>query len=334
MIRKLLLIFLGFMASFSIMAMNPVLPSIQDIVEEFRGPLKVKIEELGKSFIKKSRDSVIRYTNSDATPCLMRMVPAKESLEVIKYFNDLNDEKTELYEEVHYIGCSNLLSVKEKVNRKGRNLKPLTLDQVGDGFRNFNLAEEEDYFHYQLLNDRNDMIFQLTQRRQGDEIIFDMKVLGQTFLRGTIENSKVLLRFFPHEIAYRREYMGIRSNSQFTPYTIKSLKDEQTRRWDYLGTTGVKLSQNNFLRYLSMSLNKRTLESLSSIVKYQLWWFPETSFTGGGGQSQRLLNEFKLLLTRLLNNTPTELTLVKNFVRSFIESIEQGRIVDRRPKEE
>ncbi|MCP4913337.1 MAG: hypothetical protein GY909_09465 [Oligoflexia bacterium] len=334
MFRKLLFTLIGIMACSSVAAMNPVLPSIQDIVEEFRGPLAVKIEELGKSFISKGRDSVIRYTSSEATPCLMRMVPAKESLGVIKYFEDVNEQRTESYEEVHYIGCSNLLSVKEKVSRKGRDLKTLTLEQVGRGFRDFNLSDNEDYFHYQLLNDRNDLVFQLTQRREGENVIFDMKVLGQTFLRGTLNKEKILYRFFPHDINYEREYMGFRSNSVFTPYTIKSIKDHNSGRWDYLGTTGVKLSQNNFLRYLSMSLNKRTLEHLTSIVKYQLWWFPETSFTGGGGQSQRLLNEFKLLLTRLLNNTPTELTLVKNFVRAFIESIEQGRIIDRRPKEE
>ena len=329
---KNLFFLLTFFLSLNLWALPKELPTIDNIVEEFRGALKIKVGELGKNFIRRTRNDQVHYLNSEPTACLMWMVPAKETLVKIQYRHQLNETKTELSEEVVYYGCKNELALREKFTSKGTDLERRPISTIEKGSRSFMLAKNENFLNYQIVNDRNDVLFHLTQRREDESTFFEMRVLGELFLRGQFRQDRAVFRFYPFNIDYKRDYMGIGSRNEFTPYTIKVVEVEKDK-WRYLGATGVQLSLNNFLRYLSSSLNERVLNSITSMVKYQLYWFPATSFTGGAGKSQRLINEFKLLLTRLLNNTPTELTLVKNFVRNFITAIEGGEIVDNRKDE-
>ena len=91
------------------------------------------------------------------------------------------------------------------------------------------------------------------------------------------------------------------------------------------------MSQNTFLQFFSFWAVRNGLANVKSFVDFHMYWFPPTELVSTGGQSQRLINELRLNLNRILNNT--NINLVEVYLRKLIEAVETGLIQDRRPPE-
>ncbi len=313
--------------------------TINDFVEEFRGPFRVKIEELSKNYIVRRAGNSLTFTSHEVVHCLWRKWEAGAILSRFEYF--YRKEGHELTETLRYSGCGDQLSLVEKVYSFGEKVKPLNFDDFSQGKRNFELEEGVQRKVYRLENERGEELFSLYVRKIEDGYrngtLASFHIRGQEFIRYRkvlgLKESRVIYHYEPYEVSYKRfpwYEMNIAQN--FTPLSLKVIaRSEGPDPIVYLSSQGERLSSNSFLNYINWLSIERGLSHVKNMTNFHLHWFPTTEFQSAVGQSQRLMSELKLMLTRLLNNT--ELNLVRNYVRELITAVESNFIIDKRPRE-
>lgn len=330
--------FLSLSASGTDLALPQALYSIDDLVSEFRSPLKTKVEDLKKNYRARTSNNLVEYTSHEKVNCLFVEWEPDSILTRIEYYFRVNGN--EGLDVLRYSGCGDNLNLVEKFLRIGVNHQPLSFDEFSRGQLSFELKKEWERYFYQIQNSKGENLFTLSGRwlnANKNSSLYTFSVRDQEFL-----NVRYL--YLPEETRVTYTFIGFDIVYHYAPYFKKAEKnDHNTFSFNvlvkksepmnplFLSSQDTLLSQNTFLQYFSYWAINNGLGIVKSFVDFHLYWFPPTEFVNTGGQSQRFINELRLNLNRILNNT--NVNLVEVYLRKLIEAVENGLISDRRPPE-
>lgn len=334
--KSLLLFLLSFQAQ-GALQLPTALYTIDDLVSEFRSPLKTKMEDLKKNYRLRTSNNLLEYSSHEKVNCLFQEWEPDTVLTRLEYF--FRNEGTEALDVFRYYGCGESQTLVERFLRIGPNQQALPFSQFSNVALSFELKKEWERYHYQLQNNKGEDLFTLSARwLDGAKVskLYSFSIRGQEFLlvKETMTNqeARVSYTFKGYNVKY--EYMPWfkkEITQNFNTFTFNVIQKAGLNTPTYLSSRGTLLSQNTFLQYFSYWAIKNGLANVKSFVDFHLYWFPPTELLNTGGQSQRLINELRLNLNRILNNT--NINLVEVYLRKLIEAVENGLIQDRRPRE-
>jgi hypothetical protein len=328
-------IFLMLIASFNLRAetvpLPPAVSTVNDIVNEFRNSLAMKITELGKNFITNTANQSIIFKNSAATKCNENLIPAGEALASIRY--NFNKQTNELIEKVTYTGCKDEITLIEDVVTRGGKLAPLKFSDLTKGKREFELDDEETYRLYRVSNAENEEIFKMLIEKKDKSKLVELYIAGQKFLRMNYDFQEKLTKlsftYYGYQAKYVRHYGTWTISSNFEPFTNTVMAG--MNQITYLDKAGFAIPQNGYSTTFDTYVNSRTLTTIRSIFDYHNFYFPSTQLMQDGAANARLKEELRIASNRLQNNT--ELNLVKKQIQEYMEAVENGLIIDKRPKQ-
>lgn len=308
--------------------------SINDIAEEFRGPLRSKISLLPENYIVDYKGQQVIMTSHETTTCLWEPLEAGSTLAKLEFFH--TEKNGELIETANYGGCNGSLSLKEVIITKGKNLKPITFKQFIKGQRDFTLKDEQTDMLYRLINDEGLELFRFQQSRNAKGLNVSFFILGHNFLSMNYEYKEDLTRLVVTYKSYAAAYVRIWSAWRYVPsfpgqfsQTILAYRTP-VNKVEYLNSKNSRMSQSSFQKVFNKNAVQDGFSRVSAFVKFHNFWFPSTEVAQVGGQNKELLNELRLMFTRLLNNS--ELNLVRNKIQEYIKAADEGKLVDLRPK--
>lgn len=312
--------------------------TIDDLVGEFRRPLQTKVEDLKKNYRSQTTNNLVEYSSNTNVNCLFREWEPGAVLTRLEYvFRKEGDQALDV---IRYKGCGEDTALVEKFLRFDPNALPLTFGQFSRAHLKFELQKEWSRYNYILENKKGEELFSLSGRwldASKTSSLYSFNMRGQEFLivryTKTSEETRITYTFKGFDISYSYPpYFKQTASQEHNQFTFKVLvKKERPDSPIYLSSFDSQLSQNSFLSYFSYWAIKNGLSNVKKFVDFHLYWFPPTEVVSSGGLSQRLINELRLALNRILNNT--NLNLVEVYLRNLIKSVEDGLIVDRRPQE-
>lgn len=303
------------------------IPTVNDLLQEVRSPFVTKLKQLKQNFITKGKEGTHTFTSDMMTICLHQEISPNTTLSRVVYQYSL--EEGRLVEEIKYYGCLDKYLFKEIITWEGEVEDIVTNN--GRVFSNisFELNDKVKRFHYSMKDSDGIVFFEVDSRGSVDDFTATFSLMRQKFMIWQKDIDSLVLQIYPISFDYRKKYFGISRNFSFEPFSFRVLNRNDS--WIFLTPSRHIMSLNNFLQFFDQSIKNRAFEIVQKINKYHLFFFPSTEFSQRSGGATRLLNEMRITLTRLLNNT--DMTLVKNFIRSLIEAIEKGLIIDNRPVE-
>ncbi len=307
---------------------------VDDIIEEFRGQLSTKFNDLGKNYITRIVDQSVSFLSTNPYSCNGVVNNPNAVLTTLQYFYKKTD--TELVEKSKYTGCNGEISLVEDVVTRGTNLNPLKFSDFIRGKRSFDLADGENYRLYQATNSDGEEIFKVLIQKNNNSKLVQFFITGQKFLTMNYDyaqdSTRLTLTFYGFNVTYARKYASWNMKMDFTPYksTVYVSKNSGNQAV-YLDNDGKQISLLNFLNGFTNQIMNTPIKLLYGIFAYHNYYFPETQATQTGAQSQKMLEELRIAQNRLLTNT--ELNLVKMLLQDYINALEKGLIIDNRPKQ-
>jgi hypothetical protein len=324
-----------FIISFGLKAETIPLPAsvsgVDEIVSEFRTLLVTKITDLGKNYISTLGNNTIIFTSSAAVNCNGSINQIGERLGSLLY--DTKQSAGELSERVVYTGCDSSISLIEDVVTRGRDLLPLPFSDIIKGKRTLELKDNETYRYYKFSNVEGDEIFSVVMEKKETSKQVNYFYLGQKFLSVNFDyqpdSTRAVFTYYGYSGKYVRKHSTWTTRNEFTTFsnTIIAKKNQFVI---YLGDAGNAISLSTFMNTFNSTIIDRPAATLGYIFDYHTYYFPKTESTKTGNQSQRFIDELRVAQNRLLTNT--EINLVKNLLKDFINAAELGQIIDNRPK--
>lgn len=283
------------------------------IVEEYRGALRSKLEELSQNYIASKTNQTIVWFSTDSTECNGKTYPAKSPLATLSFAIGVKSYQVELR------GCDKETVLVEQF---------LTHEQVSYSI--------SDYLDGLFPTKLARYLF-----RDGHGVnIFEWRQLGQTssfkFLNKSIldlykDESRWQYLVKGYDAEYAHENFGFNVTMNFPDFRTTVEWDNSSYR--IFDNDYHRIGINTFLTGYSNAIQTTTLTFVGSILKQLLAELPSTEFVSSGGQNSRFLDEMRLTYTRLLNNL--ELNLVRQLIQDVIKALETGllKITDNRPDE-
>lgn len=324
----------------NIRAENIPLPSsvldIEDLVSEFRSVFASKLVDLGKNYISQMSDKHIVYKSSENLMCNGIQTRAGMPVSSLKYHFS-NSAPNELVEKAIYTGCNDLVSLVEEVVTKGESVIPLNFNDFIRGKRTIDLKENETSRLYRILNGENEEIFKIMIEKSERLKSANFYFVGEKFLTITYEytptSSSAYFMVHSYAAKYNRKRSSWRSinNSPPVSFSVHVTRD-RIDQVSYLDGERKQLSLSNFLNLFDNKILGPVIYPIRGIMNYHNYYFPNTETTNTGAASQRLLEELRINQNRLINNI--ELNIVKTYIQNLINSVESGKIIDNRPKDQ
>lgn len=336
--KKILLILsvISFELKSEVVPLPPAISSVDDIVNEFRNSLVIKINDLSKNFISRSTDSAIFLTNSSVTKCNNETIQSGEPLAKIQYSYKLLSN--ELRERVTYFGCQNQVVLYEDIVTRGENLNPAKFGDIVKGKRDIDTSENETYRLYTISNSNNQEIFKILIDKSENKKLVEMYFIEQKIFRMNfdfkLDSTRLTLTYYPFKASYSVKNSFWKFNSSFNSFsnTAISTNKNGSVQTSYFDNKGIQITQKDFLLDFDDFIISGSIARLRSIIDTHNTIFPETQIVQTGSTNDHFKEELRLAFNRLQNNT--ELNLVKKQIQDYIEAVENGLIVDKRPKEQ
>lgn len=333
------LLILLFFISTGTFAQSVALPTsvlgMNEIISEFRDVYKTKITDLGKNYITVAADQFVLYKNVEKLNCLGVYQQPDSIVSSIKYsFQQVNNN--ELGERVIYTGCNGEISFIEDVFTKGDNLKPIGFNNIIKMQRDFELKDNETSRVYKVSNQEGDEVFKAVSEKQNNTLFESYYVFGNKFLtifyEYTPTSTRAMFTYYGYSFDYKRKKSSWRQRFNLVPFQNSVYVDKKSNgQAIYLDDVNKRISLSNFLEVFNDVVLSGTVNVLREIFDYHTNYFPLTTVTKTGAQSQRLLEELRINQNRINNNI--EINMVKTFIQNLINATEAGQIEDKRPKE-
>ncbi len=305
--------------------------TIDEIVNEFRETTTTKMDDISKNFISIINGKIIAFTNSSPTRCNGLTTPVGQPVAVV------NNKSSELIEKTVYTGCNNAISLVEDVVTRGADLKSLEYKDFIKGKRSFDLSPNETYKYYRLSNSDNEEIFKLIIERTPTGKIAEMFIVESKFLTISYEyladQTKLVFRYNGYKGKYSRKFSSWEFDRLYDPFsnTVIAKKTDKFVETSFFDTRGIRFTQKDFLTRIDDYLLGGPVKRLREFLEYHNYYFPSTEVVKASGQNEHLKEELRLAFNRLQNNT--ELNLVKKQIQEYIEAVNSGLIIDKRPKQ-
>ncbi len=318
--------------------------SVDEMVAEFRNVFVDKIKDLNKNFILRNKDFTNVYLNNKITACMSGVIAQNSPITQNNYHYTLTDNS--LVEVVTYLGCKDDLAIRERVFTKGRNLKPLTIEEFTKGIRRFDLNDHEEYREYKILNELEEEIVKVVLTKQEGQKVIDFYSLGQKFFSlkiivkknlGNDVTKEIFYHYLPSNITYVRKYSRLRSNSKFPEFynrilvnDSKDVSGAKRQSITYRNNLNEEISPKTFLENFTNYFLQTNIQTIINILEYHNYYFPITDQVQSGSKNENFKEELRLMLNRLQTNT--DLTLVRRKIQEYLEAAEKNTIIDNRPK--
>ena len=308
--------------------------SIDDIVNEFRDTTTDKIDELSKNFISLINDKTVIFTASNELRCNGLKTPVGQAVSSLQYVVKKNPN--ELIEKTVYTGCNGTISLIEDVISRGSDLSPLDFNNFIKGKRVIDLRPNENYRYYRLSNSDNEEIFKLIIERRPNGKVAQFFLVESNFLTLNYEFSetetKLQMMYNGYKGKYVRQFASWEFDRLYEPFknTVVAKKSGKFIETTFYDTRGVQFTQKDFLTRVNEFLFNGPLKRIRDFLDYHNYYFPSTEVVKASGQNEVLKEELRLAFNRLQNNS--ELNLVKKLIQEYIEAVNLGQILDKRPK--
>lgn len=314
-LKNKILFILWLLAANSLAAERPsFLIDERAILDEFRGQLRSKLDDLSRNYIIQRSSESIYWTSTSVVDCAgVNRSPRAPltSLRVLRADNIISFELR---------GCSGQMVLRETFESSGAQLFSLSEYLSGK-------IPSGDLTRYVLQDSLGANILEWRVK----EGISVFTFLNARFLDIYKIDTRWQYKAFGYSVRYKNEGHSFDVDMHFDPQqlTVDWAKAE-VRIYD---TEFRRISVNTFLVGYAHTVQNVTLSIISGVVKSALTQLPSTEFVASGGQNSRLLDEMRLTYTRLLNNL--ELNLVRQFIQDIIKAIESGllKITDNRPEQ-
>ncbi len=309
-------------------------PTLDDIVKEFRDTLTLKLDEIGKNFISTVNGKIISYSSGEPTRCNGQTTVEGQPLASVQYHAD--KKANELFEKTIYTGCNRSISLIEDMVTKGNDLKPIEYEDFIRGKRSFDLRSNEFYKHYRLSNSDNEEIFKVITEKNSNGKRSELYFLNAKFLTINYEYQKdqtrLTFKFEGYTGKYTRQYASwdFNVNFEYLVTTVVSKKTDNIIQTSFFSGRMLRFSQKDFLSRVELYLFNGPIKSIRDILEYHNYYFPTTAVVKTVGQNERLLEELRIAYNRLQNNS--EISLVKKQIQEYIDVVQLGQLVDKRPK--
>ncbi len=282
------------------------------VVEEFRGALRSKLEELSQNYIYTQTPQAIVWFSTEAVDCNGDHYPAKTPLASLTL-----SKASQIYR-FDLKGCGSEAVLSEQFSTTAKSQFNLNKYLAGEWPANT--------VRYHLRDGHGTSIFEWKSSNNVSSFIF----LEQKFLDIYKESNRWQYFVQGYAANYDHEGFSFGISLKFDNFRVTVEWDDKNYRIfdnDYR-----RIGINSFLTGYSHAIQTATLTYVGNILKHLLNELPSTEFVSSGGQNSRFLDEMRLTFTRLLNNL--ELNLVRQFVQDVIKAIESGllKITDNRPE--
>ncbi len=308
--------------------------TIDEIVNEFRETTTNKLEELSKNFISIINGKTVGFTTSSPLRCNGLSTPPGQPISSLQYVSNLKDQ--ELIEKAVYTGCNGAISLVEDVVTRGNELKSLEYSDFIKGKRSFDLGANENYRYYRLSNSDNEEIFKFIIERTPNGKTAEFFIVESKFLtlryEFSVDQSKVTFKYNGYKGRYARKFATWEFDRLYDPFTntVIAKKVGTFVETSFYDTRGVRFTQKDFLTRVDDFLFSGPVKRIRDILDYHNYYFPSTEVVKTTGQNEVLKEELRLTYNRLQNNS--ELNLVKKQIQDYIEAVNLGQIIDKRPK--
>ncbi|GAB4421059.1 MAG: hypothetical protein OHK0056_31790 [Bacteriovoracaceae bacterium] len=303
------------------------------MIEEFRGSLRIKILDLEKNYYALYSDNTIVYRSHQNVLCNGKNAPAQSNLASLQLLTKKSEGVVDQI--MKYKGCDDRVVITEIHHAEGLAPEEISFSQVREGLTQIDLKKSENKRIYRLVYNDQVELFQYVQERTADGEFHEARIAGQlafqiTYVYGQ-DSSRLTYKYFPYNLKVQIGGSEWTSNMEFTPYTnvvnaFKTPKDYVT----YFDSTNSQVSKGTFITNFGYNIRERTLQRVLSFIQASLNEFPPTTVVNTGVQNQRLLEELRLNYTRLLNNS--EMNLVRQYITDLIQAAEKGQLQDNRPQ--
>ncbi len=328
-ISKIFLIYIAsFISQFSLASSPSGLPSFQNLIDEFRGPLEAKLRELPQNYIVDLKQREATFFLNKATSCASRSFSAKSPLASVALLSELSEDKTQLQETGIIRGCIDDTELKEFVHIRGANLKRSSFKDYLNGKIKIEPLKY-DYFKYQIKFTYSDSaFFTLESIKKKDSYFIILRIFGTKFLTMSVKRysnkeSDYVISY--HSYSVQRPTYRIEVPIDSFHHIIK--KRQNTT--EYFVSGNGTIAPYEFASTFRNLVVDVALGSYSGIISYVINTFPITQQVSSGGQNSRLIDELKLAFVQLLNR---DFERLKVFILQLIEAAKESQIIDQRPK--
>jgi hypothetical protein len=310
------------------------IPGVNEIIQELRAPLKTKLGDLGKNYIATRGENSLGLKSHMPVVCNGKVVAAGLELARLSYRSKRNGD--ELFERGGYVGCNESESFIEEVISIGAGAKPMEFDLFLKGEREADLTPGVSSRLYRLKNGEGEEIFRSLVQKKGDEILSQFYFREQLFLamnkKLSPNEARVTITYHGFNARYSRGNSNWSMNrGMFPTPNVAIVKGAPHFEEVYLNSSGERISLTSFLESFNGLAMESVLLTTGKIVSAHLTELPPTEAVSSGTRSQRILNEMRLILVKLISNT--EINFVRLYIQEFIAAIEQGKIIDNREDE-
>ena len=329
--------FFTFSIKAAVVPLPKTIANIDDITDAFRGVLKTKMRDLVKNYIVSDGPGQIVLTSNETIMCNHVHYGAGSPLAKLQH--QIKNTGNKLSESVTYYGCGgNEIELREIIVTEGQNLQPISWNEFKEGKRSLKLKKNESMRLYSLLNGSGEEMVKIVIKRTAKGQNQSFYVQGQNFLTMIYEygeeRSRILCTAYGFEVKYNWKGSTWHSNWQFDSEHASIIAYRNpVEKVVFLDHFGRKTSEANYQKKFNHLVMEGAMGFYSSILsKTHFHFFPPTEAVRSIGANQKILNELNLAYTRLLTNT--DITLVKNLIKEYKDSIEAGliEVVDKRPE--
>ncbi|PIP88574.1 MAG: hypothetical protein COW01_13625 [Bdellovibrionales bacterium CG12_big_fil_rev_8_21_14_0_65_38_15] len=283
------------------------------IIEEYRGALRSKLDELSQNYIASRTNQAIIWFSTNDIECNGKNYPAKSPLATLSFSTGIKSYQVELR------GCDKETVLVEQF---------LTQEQVPYSISDYLEGMIPAKLSSYLFKDGHGVnIFEWRQL----EHISSFKFINQSILDLYKEDNRWQYLVKGYNAQYSHDGFSFNVTMGFPDFrTTVEWDDTSYRIFD---SEYRRIGINAFLTGYSHAIQTSTLSFVGNILKRLLDELPSTEFVSSGGQNSRFLDEMRRTLTRLLNNL--ELNLVRQFVQDVIKALETGllKVTDNRPED-
>lgn len=298
------------------------------IIEEFRGPLRIEIENLSKNFISKVALNEVVYTSPSSVSCDsgQKVSRGRVLAKIEFYVNQAEDEMTET---TRYTGCNDRLSLTEIVRTEGTALAPNTFDQVILGRRIYDLSPTETRRDIQYRDAFQKEIARVIVEKKGETLLTRVFILGKLALtsedyKGT-DFSQALYRFKSFPATLRHGNYLVEDDTTFPGnYYLKAQAFLDGNVKYSSQDSPDPLSLAIFQRKFANNVLGAVLDSTRDLFQSYLSDLPPTEYVSASVRETQAISDLRAIELRLLGGF--DIATAKLLIRGLIDGVEKGRI--------
>lgn len=308
--------------------------TIEELIEEFRGVLRVKVLQMEDSLLVRKNGPTAIYLHNGESECSHIREDDSSPAPLAQIAFAVTKTSSSLEESVVYWGCDQQIALRETFRISGSgNYKESSATEIFRGARSFKFNEPWETWLYTLADRTGKTVLHINATQDIESIRTSFLIDGKLSLL-VVESKldkQVTYDFSGYQISYEYRFGKSRTSAKST-YTGRL---QSFVRLDSLGNpqffiNGAMTSKSSFqsnMRETSFT----SLETIKTWLNASLSFLPKTKFTASGSKGSRLLDELRRNYQRLTTNT--EIERVKLEIQKLIKDMEDGliQVIDNRP---